>query len=291
MPITHLQISLDKAQEAQFREQGYNLVPGNLNKGAGGNRVFLWYKDEPGDNITRIQFSYSDEMAKCLSDAGYYKIKKNINAGTGGDEIYLWYFRGITDADVPIKGLHVSLDANNEAQMLQSGYEKLICDLNRWAGGNWIYLWVERDVPMYISDVRATTSWNGVDQLLCDGYTRIDDYINKFVNQDRVYIWYLKTTDQGKAIRDLQLSKSEEEYNNLQKQGYKVVNMDLNGGTGRDQIFLWYKKEQQDGPIKSMGMITQRVLKEYERVGATIREMFSVATCSGHFTFYLYFIR
>ncbi|XP_029960157.1 uncharacterized protein LOC115397819 [Salarias fasciatus] len=289
MPITQIDVSLNEIEESQLRANGFRKDEVNLNKGAGGNKVHLWYKDEcEGQALTRIQFSYTDDMAKGLSDAGYRKVNKNLNAGTSGANVFLWYYKGDTDADVAIKDLYVSTDAADEAQRVRFGWERLTCDLNHHAGGNWVYLWVEREVPVYIRDVTATSTWKSDVDLFQRGYTRMDDNTNKFVNGDRVYIWYLKTTDQQEAIKDLQVSTSDGEYNNIQQQGHDVVNMDLNKGTGRNQVFLWYKKDG-NRPVKGMGLITQRAVKQYKEVGARIKETTQASSPCGSFTLYLYF--
>ncbi|XP_029961125.1 uncharacterized protein LOC115398480 isoform X2 [Salarias fasciatus] len=292
MAITQLNISLNKAEEEALRARGFKMVEGNLTQGTQGNEVHLWHKDGHGNNITRIQFSYAAEMEKGFLDAGYMKIDKNIDAGTYGPEIYLWYIHGHTAADVAIKDLHLSMDANDEAQMLQAGFERLTCDLNYHTGGNRVFLWLEREKPVYIKDIKGTTDWSSDVTLLKEGYTRSDSYINKYVVQERVYIWYLNTTDQQDAIKDLQLSHNPQEYTNLQNQGYSAINMDLSQGTTRKPVFLWFKK---DGfaPIRSMGVITDRAVKEYEKVGSVTRKMFSLEdfrSLASLVTFYLYFL-
>ncbi|CAN9510742.1 unnamed protein product [Ophioblennius macclurei] len=291
MPITQIAVSLNKTEESQLRAQSFRKDEVNLNKGAGGNEVHLWYKDESsGQAITRIQFSYTDDMAKGLSDAGYRKIDKDLNAGTSGVSVYLWYYKGTTDADVAIKDLHVSTDALDEAQRVRFGWERLTCDLNQDAGGKWVYLFVARESPVYIQDVTATSTWTSDVDLLERGYTRLDENTNKFVRDGRVYIWYLKTTDEQKAIRDLQVSTSDDEYNNIQQQGFNVVNVDLNKGTGRNQVFLWYRKDG-NGPIRGIGMITDRAVKPYQEVGAHVMEMTKVCNCPSIATLYLTFYR
>ncbi|CAN9512839.1 unnamed protein product [Ophioblennius macclurei] len=287
MSIIQLQISLNESEEKQLASEGYKRIPGYLTKAAGNNKVLLWARYGSDWCITRIQVSYTDEMAKCLSDAGYVRIDKNINTITAREEIYIWFYRGTTNSDVPIEDILISTDANSEAEMFKLGFEKVTFNLAPWLGGCNVYLWLKREVPIYISDITATSDWSTVPELLRKGYTRIDDYINKYVNEDRVYLWYLRTADEMKAIGDMQLSKTAEQYFDFQKQGYTVVNMNLNWGTKRPQMFLWYKKNEKR--IKVMGIITKRDYKAYKQIGATLIEMFTVFSLIEEPTYYLAF--
>lgn len=42
--ITELQVSLDEAEEACLSSQGFSKIDVDLNKGAEGKYIYLWYK-------------------------------------------------------------------------------------------------------------------------------------------------------------------------------------------------------------------------------------------------------
>ncbi len=101
--ISHLDVSLDEAQEKMLQSQGFKRIYPDLNKGAGGNSIHIWIKKESGSApITRIQFTFNDQMAVGLMNAEYTKIDKNLTAGVAGDFIYLRYFRGSREFHTPI---------------------------------------------------------------------------------------------------------------------------------------------------------------------------------------------
>ena len=285
--VTELAVSLNVTEESQLRAENFKVVPGNLNQGAGGNTVRLWYKKGSTNPITRIQFSFTENMAKGLSDAGYRKINKDLDAGTGRVYIYLWYFCGTSRFDVPIHDLHISHDSQDGAQRFKHGWEKMSCNLNKFAGGENIFLFVKRTQEVYICDITATSGWESHSMLFNDGYTRMDQNTNEYDSDDQVFIWYRQSTEKDEAIQNLELSDSDMEYNNLQAQGYTVVNMNLTKRDGGNPVFLWYIKSAFD-PISSLTYVTSSAKNAYKAIGAEVREP-SMHGCWGGDRLYLTF--
>ncbi|KAK2838177.1 hypothetical protein Q5P01_015389 [Channa striata] len=83
--ISHLEVAPNKGQESEFQTRGFTKVDGDLNKGLGDNPIYLWYVRSQEEPITRIQFSFSDDMAKGLKSAGNLKREKNLDEGTDMD--------------------------------------------------------------------------------------------------------------------------------------------------------------------------------------------------------------
>lgn len=257
--ITELQVSWNKDDEETFSKQGFSKIPVNLNQGAGGNIIYLWYKKGMGAGISTIQFSFSQEMTNGLLEAKYTKIDKNLNEGAGGDEIYLWYSK--SDKNVPIKNIDVTEDANAEAQKFKDSWERLACDLNRNAGGNLIYMWVERETQTYISEIKTTINCSGDGDNFNNGYIRVDENTNRGTNErgsptPTIFLWYRLSTYPKDAFRDLKVSTNQSEYEKYQNAGYQRVNQDLNEGTRGNKVFLWYKKDGSKNPIKAVTVIT-----------------------------------
>ena len=207
--ITHLDVSLNETEEEYLQSQDYKIIYGDLNKGAGGKYIYIWYKKVDGaPPITRLQVTFNDNMAVGLINAGYTKINKDLNAGAGGDNIYLWYFSGCDkDYDTPIVDMDVTIDAVPDSQKFGSGWERLACDLNRKVGGSWLYAWVKREKQTYICDVTATDSYGSDADLLQAGYIRVDEDTTRGAGGAFVFIWYRQTTDPKRALKALQIRK------------------------------------------------------------------------------------
>ncbi|XP_041834091.1 uncharacterized protein LOC121635097 [Melanotaenia boesemani] len=269
MYITELQVSLNKAEEAELREHHFKKLSIDLNKGAGGKEIHLWYKEENCSPITRIQFSFNTEMSEGLNSAGYRKVDKNLNAGTGGDEIYLWYYKGSSVYDIPIVKVDVSTD--DEAQKFKFGWERMTCDLNRNTGGHWIYLWLQREKQVYVCDITATDSSAGDQEYFENGYIRVDENTNRGAGEASIFIWYRLTTDPKGGLTDLQISTNDKEYENLQNGNYQPVNQDLNEGTQGNDVFLWYNKADCNSPIKTITVIFNKELVEpFQQAGVHV---------------------
>ncbi|ROL27956.1 hypothetical protein DPX16_11086, partial [Anabarilius grahami] len=250
-PITKLGVSTTKDDEEILGAQGYQLLNADLNEGTGKNRVFLWYKKECGLRpVTRIQFSFLREMKDGLVDAGYELVNKDLNAGVGGDHIFLWYFYGNTEFDLPIVNIEVSKDAKEEPALLKDGWERLGCDLNRGAGGNYIYLWVKREKPSYICEITATTDFKSDKQKFDLGFTRVDENTNRGAGGNSIYLWYRRTTDKSKALTALNVSTDFQENVRLQNEGFKKVSVNLNAGTTGNDVYAWYLNEGCESQIK-----------------------------------------
>ncbi|XP_028980227.2 uncharacterized protein LOC114840655 [Esox lucius] len=264
--ITDIDVSINPEQEQCLRNQSFKIINVNLNKGAGGNNIYLWYKKGSSNPITRLQVTFTDEMQIGLRNAGYHKVDKDLNAGAGGDNIFLWCYKGTTEYDNPIVELKVTTDATDEAQIYQKGWERLACDLNRNANDNWIHVWVKKEKKMYISDIKATTSFAFDNEYFSQGYTRVDENVNRDAGERSIFLWYRHSLTQSQTINLLDVSTNNEEEESLQIQGYTCVGVNLNEGTGGPPINAWYKKGS-DHAIQTITVIIQQEVSPYEKAG------------------------
>ncbi|XP_059380893.1 uncharacterized protein si:dkey-30j10.5 [Carassius carassius] len=254
--ITKLNVSTTKDEEEILAANGYQLINSDLNEGTGKTRVFLWYKKECGlKPVTRIQFSYNAEMKAGLDDAGYELVDKDLNAGAGGDQIFLWYFYGSTESDIPIMNLEVSKDAKEEPALLNDGWERLGCDLNRKVGGKFIYLWVKREKPSYICEITAIVDFSSDKQKFDLGFTRVDEDTNRDAGGNQVFLWYRRTTDKSKALTALNVSINFQENVRLQNEDFKKLSVNLNSGTKGNEVYAWYLYEGCESQIKNMVLL------------------------------------
>jgi hypothetical protein len=130
---------------------GYKLLPQDLNDGAGGAFIWIYYKLGPddgteGDPITGI---YTVDTSNGESNPpGGTMIGVDLNYDVGGDFIYLGYFRGTGDAVRSIATHNPSDGDYNYSQGGASSYyywvthqgSATLQDLNEGAGGDFIYV-------------------------------------------------------------------------------------------------------------------------------------------------------
>ncbi|XP_031151322.1 uncharacterized protein LOC116046982 [Sander lucioperca] len=255
----------------KFQLQGFKKINVNLNQGAGGNAIYLWYKNG-SPAITKLQVTYNHDMAAGFQKAGYTQISNDLNVTGVGDPTYLWYFKGSGDYDTPIVDIDVTTDPEKEAVKFSTGWETLACDLNNNAGGNWVYVWVKREKQTYICAVSATNTFSSNDDYLTAGYIRLDEDTNTGAVGCYVFIWYQQTTDPKRALTDLKISTNDKEYQPLKQQDYTRVVVNLNKGTGGNKVYLWYKKGGVK-PIKAITLlINPSAVSEYKNAGATVIE-------------------
>uniref|UniRef100_A0A1A8ITF5 Si:dkey-30j10.5 n=1 Tax=Nothobranchius kuhntae TaxID=321403 RepID=A0A1A8ITF5_NOTKU len=273
--ITDIDVSLNKDEETHLRKHGFLQIHTDLNSGADGAPIFLWYKTSDCPAITRIQFSFNHEMSKGLTTEGYHKIDKNLNNGNKGGPIYLWFFKGSTEYDIPIVELDFSAEAADDARKFQPLWERLACDLNRTAGGKWIYMWVKRQTQVYICDVTATTGFEADANLFRQGYVRVDEDTNRGAGGPFIFLWYRQTTNIQRAIKDLQISIDAESVESYENQYYEKVPTNLNQGTGGGvPVFLWFKKNEcGKDPIKIVTLVLDHTaIQPYVRAGVEVIE-------------------
>lgn len=123
---------------------GYTLINKDLNQGAGGNYIYLWYKTttDPKNALTDVRVSYGDYNI----GSPYTKNNHDLNEKAGGKYIYLWTTKDTSKGN-PIKAIDVYYGKNAD---VPSGYTKVdynfsgsAAELNAGAGGSYIYLGIE----------------------------------------------------------------------------------------------------------------------------------------------------
>lgn len=259
--ITDLDVSINIKDEQDLRERGFTKIDVNLNSGAGGNMIYLWYKK--GDEtsaVTRVQVSFNEKMGQGLERAGYTKIERNLNAGTTGSEIFMWFSKTKGgDYDVPVVDVNVTTSPESEAKLLTTGgvWEGVTCDLNLGAEGDYVYAWLKRNQATYICDVTATIGYEYDVQWFSTGYTRVDVNTNMGATGGaEPFVWYQKTIDATKSLSNLNISTNPAEEKQAEDDGFEKVKVNLNENTGGSSVYLWYKKETGAKIIHAMGILT-----------------------------------
>ncbi|MCL2257788.1 MAG: MACPF domain-containing protein [Candidatus Bathyarchaeota archaeon] len=140
---------------------GYDLVDIDLNAGAGGNYIYLCYKKATtGTPITDMFIDYySNAQTACTKTmthngtcANYTMLPIDLNAGAGGKFIYLWITKD--QKKLPIKEINAFMDSKestaltaattNNWNVVQWFNSSGGADLNKGAGGKFIYISVKR---------------------------------------------------------------------------------------------------------------------------------------------------
>jgi len=137
-PITGLYLAYGRSAKAP---PGFQRVPTDLNRAAGGSDIHLWYSRDPrkGQPITDLKVV----SAKALP-AGYEHTANNLdsggpgdlNRGAGGAYLYLLFSR-TKSRGAPIQMLDLLEMKDAPAP---PGWEVLRQDLNEGAGGRFLYL-------------------------------------------------------------------------------------------------------------------------------------------------------
>ena len=116
---------------------GYNKIPVDLNKGAGGEYVYLCYSTEPGEPITNIQV-FASNSAEFPIQNGYTKIDKDLNKGVKGRYIYLCYTG--SRAFKPIAQVNVIQSPSREVYPPTVEWIRINQDCSEGAKGEYTYV-------------------------------------------------------------------------------------------------------------------------------------------------------
>jgi len=148
--------SIMKAKNA-LRQNGVlegNIINIDLNKGAGGDFIYVGYKTTTDESkaIRGIVADYwkdSHSTNITYNNHSYKIIPTDLNRGSGGKFIYLYYTTD-KNAGEPITGIQYQ-DNNTFQYKNADNYEVVRCtttgdgmDLNMSVGGDFIYLWFTR---------------------------------------------------------------------------------------------------------------------------------------------------
>jgi len=132
-------------------EEGWTLIPEDLNRDANGKYIFLCYKNglDDQETISDITFTVNNQA----TPPGFIKIPQDLNEGCGSGTayIYLCYKKEITSN--PIRQVNILIGQNAQPGpgfvFGENYYWQQKQDLNYDAGGNYIWLIYSRDLPNF----------------------------------------------------------------------------------------------------------------------------------------------
>ena len=114
---------------------GYTKIDVDLNRGAGGDYIYVCYKKGMGAPITGLAVTLNNNPPP--EDAAYNRVNVDLNRGAGGDFIWLWWTKDPSCSTV--RNLQVLVNTTTTP----GGYTLIPTDLNRDAGGDFIYFCYE----------------------------------------------------------------------------------------------------------------------------------------------------
>ncbi|MDF2544780.1 MAG: rane attack complex component/perforin/complement [Herbinix sp.] len=128
---------------------GYIKINKDLNAGAGGQYIYLCYKEglddlnNPDKPITNIDVIIANSLneARNQTPANHTLIEYDLNTGARGKYIYICYSKEPTYE--PIRSIQI-ISGNSGDIPASYGYTKIEKDLNSGAGGEFIYLCYSR---------------------------------------------------------------------------------------------------------------------------------------------------
>ena len=128
----------------------WTFSPVDANMGAGGDWIYIGYKTSPTEApVTDVVVGrYSEHHSSVPSDLSGFRMDfTDLNMDAGGDYLYLaWRSNG---KDKPIRNMMLLANDNDSAAMID-GWERVrdqhgkVVDLNKGAGGKYIWMYVSR---------------------------------------------------------------------------------------------------------------------------------------------------
>ena len=155
-----------------YAEQGWKVIPQDLNDGAGGDWIFLLYKTADSASVSNgfitgfyvktgavtnelTHAGHIYHLAPCAGDEDFVNGKGDLNSNTKkqGDVIHLYYTKSAMPGNRVVAGITFNADGTGAvgANGGTTGY-----DLNSYAEGDFIYMHVSTTALPY-----AGASFNG----------------------------------------------------------------------------------------------------------------------------------
>lgn len=131
------------------------IIQKDLNQNAGGNYIYLGYTTttNPNEAIRGLSLRFGSDPPNTfnLNGAAYMlRAEYDLNKGAGGNDIFLYYSKD-KEAGEPVKALFVEINGDSTGKS-GSGWSRVgdwqkpkdLYDLNKGAGGDDIFLWMQK---------------------------------------------------------------------------------------------------------------------------------------------------
>lgn len=127
---------------------GYRKINKNLNEGAGGDAIYLWFSTEslPSDlPITDLYVARDADAEGEKYRAGWERLACDLNRNTGGNRIYLFVKRA---KPVYISDITATGNLDKDLDNIKKGYIRVDENTNRESGGSSVFIWYTYLPPM-----------------------------------------------------------------------------------------------------------------------------------------------
>ena len=283
-----------------------------------GNSISFKREGNKDCYVSEVTVKNSDNRPKLISElmeAGYSVVNKDMNQNAAGDHIYIGvkYTDNKDEAITNLLTLHQKNPYSSYA-VTDERHIYTLCDkvdLNKGAGGDYIYLFYTKDpragdplIDLYASEsVKSFTDSQykhaTVQRLWDFKYANLNAGTTFFTSN--LYLVMKQATTSGKYISDVYIVHAwsrDSAIEKLQNKGYyEYVDKDLNDGTGSSQyVYLGYKRtDDPNEAIRDIMLVTYGdgdlktvTIKEhtYTLASTTNLNRHCVATSSDIFLYY-----
>lgn len=147
----------------QLKSEGWQYIHHDLNKNAGGMFIYLAYKTTPNyseaikdffvwygssgkdkDSLSHDGYTYYHASYK--GDSEFEKYKGDLNENAGGRDVYLFYSKQDRGDGKGVTSISFNSDSSSAIQCDEGG----AADLNKGAGGDYIYMHIGKDYTNYV---------------------------------------------------------------------------------------------------------------------------------------------
>ncbi|XP_041727712.1 uncharacterized protein si:dkey-30j10.5 [Coregonus clupeaformis] len=237
-PITRVQFSFSDAMKNGLRSAGYTELQENLNYGAEGDVIQLWYCSgaSPKYDIPIVDLLLSTNVAAEFK-YGWERLPCNLNRNNSGENINLWLKR---ESETYICDVATTTSFQEDINLFKTGYIRLDEDLNRGAGGNWIYLWYRQSTDKGSSLTKIDVSINQEQELNLQqrGFTSLNVNLNEGTCGQSVFVWFHK--DESSPIKALTVQSDDNADVPYEEIGLVYIGKNLNAGNNGVPLFIWY---------------------------------------------------
>ncbi|XP_072242970.1 uncharacterized protein [Leuresthes tenuis] len=156
IPIVDLFVSTEREVECQLFQFGWERLSCNLNRKAGGSRLYLWVRKEKPAYICDITATADFQGDDLLIKQGYIRVDESTNRAAGGKRVFLWY-RQHPDSQKALTDLQITTTSCEMEKWQRKHYERVDQDLNAGTTGPPVYLFYSKNQSKSNPPIKTAT--------------------------------------------------------------------------------------------------------------------------------------
>ncbi|KAK9543050.1 hypothetical protein VZT92_000862 [Zoarces viviparus] len=211
--------------------QRYKKIDKDLNRGAGGDYVYLWSYQGSGEFDTPIVDINVTTDAK--DEAGKFgpcweRLACNLNREAGGALIHIWVKR---EKQNYICDITATDSYSSDAELFGNHYIRVDENTKRGTGGSKVFIWYRQttDLKRALTDLKVSISDKEAREYQQQQYRKVNVNLNDGTGGNQVYLWYQKE-ESSDPIKTIALLLNTALVNKYRKAGLTVIEKDLNAG-------------------------------------------------------------